>query len=137
MILKKTLVDFDNVVVFGFCNILSASFLLPLGYQRVNTNSIGGTIGKNLKKITITFQKKRVTYGFTLWNFYSSFGTPKAARKIGQSVTLVKVSPANCHSGQSVQAKVCLAKVSFFPFKECGISLWFLLPFFIDTLEIL
>ena len=73
------------------------------------------------------------------WNFYSSFGTPKEARKTGQSVTLAKVSLAKvslwpkchwpkCHSGQSVTgqsvtsqsdtgqtvspAKLSLAKVS-------------------------
>ena len=39
------------------------------------------------------------------WNFYSSFGTPKEARKTGQSVTLAKVSPA----------KESLAKMSLRP----------------------
>ena len=99
-----------------------------LGYQRVNKNSIGGTIGKNLKKIIVNFQKKRVIFfsNFSLWsplwNFYSPFGTPKEARKTGQSVTLAKVSLAKvslwpkCHSGQSVTlAKVSLAKVSLWP----------------------
>ena len=48
-------------------------FLLPLGYQRVKNNSIGGTIGKNLKKIIITFQEKKDNYFFqrtkedTIW----------------------------------------------------------------------
>ena len=61
--------------------------------------------------------------------FLSPFGTPKEARKTGQSVTLAKVSLwPKCHSGQSVTgqnvtsqsdtgqtvspAKVSLAKVS-------------------------
>ena len=42
-------------------------FLLPLGYQRVNKNSMWGTIGKNLKKIIITFQKTRLKMNFNPW----------------------------------------------------------------------
>jgi hypothetical protein len=95
-------------------------FLLPLGYQRVNKNSIGGTIGKNLKKNNHHFSEKKGRFlsNFSLWsplwNFYSPFDTPKEARKTGISVTLAKVSFwPKCHSGQSVSlAKVSLAKVS-------------------------
>ena len=99
MILKKTLVDFDNVVVFGFCNIFSASFLLPLGYQRVNTNSIGGTIGKNLKNHHFSEKKGHLWFHpmellFFLWYPKGSKKNwPKCLRPI---VTLDKVSRPKC-----------------------------------------
>jgi hypothetical protein len=81
-------------------------FLLPLGYQRVNKNSRGGTIGKNLKKKSLFFRKKgsiffsNLSLWSPLWNFYSPFCTPKESRKTGQSVsgqsgTLAKVALAD------------------------------------------
>ena len=91
-------------------------FLLPLGYQSVNKNSIGGTIGKILKKVIITFQKIKVFFfaHFSLWS-------PKGSKKnclecdSGQSVTGQSVT-SQSDTGQIVSpAKVSLPKVSFWP----------------------
>jgi hypothetical protein len=99
----------------------------------VNKNSIGGTIGKNLKKLIITFQKKKIPnrppHGIfirplvpqkkeeklakvslwpkCLWPKCHSGQTVNSKSDTGQTVSLAKVS------GQSVPTKVSLAKVSF------------------------
>ena len=111
-------------------------FLLPLGYQRVNKNSIGGTIGKNLKKNNLHFSF-----------FFPPFGTPKEARKSGQSfplakvpVAVAKVSPAKvtlaklslrpkcfwpkCHSGQSViQPILHVHFTAYYLFRKLGMKM--------------
>ena len=83
-----------------------------------------GTIGKNLKKIIITFQKKKGQLFFQifpngppLWNFYS----PKVSRKnwpnyhSGQSVTGQTVTLARMSLAKVSPAKVTLAKLSLWP----------------------
>ena len=81
---------------------------------------MGGTIGKNLKKIIITFQKKKVNYFFQIFPFGPPFGIfihPLVPQRKQEKLAKVSLWP-KCHSGQSVTgqsvtlAKVSLAKVS-------------------------
>ena len=96
---------------------------------------MGGTIGKNLKKITITFQKKKVNYFFQIFPFgppYGIFIHPLVPQRKQEKLAKVSLWPKclwpKCHSGQSVTgqsvtsqsdtgqtvspAKLSLAKVS-------------------------
>ena len=86
---------------------------------------MGGTIGKNLKKIIITFQKKKVNYFFQIFPFgppYGIFIHPLVPQRKQEKLAKVSLWPKclwpKCHSGQSVTgqsvtlAKVSLAKVS-------------------------
>ena len=98
-----------------------------------------GTIGKNLKKIIITFQKKKVNFFFKFFpmvphmEFLFALWYPKGSKKIwpnchsGQSVSGQSVTSQsdtdwlNCLSGQTVSGQtvlfqnVTLAKMSFCP----------------------
>jgi hypothetical protein len=62
----------------------------------VNKNSLGGTIEKNLKKIIISFQKKRVNFFFQIFpygppiEFLFILWYPKGSKK----------NWPKCHSGQ-------------------------------------
>jgi hypothetical protein len=88
-------------------------FLLPLGYQRVNKNSIGVTTGKNLKKIIITFLKKKGQIFFQIFPNgppHGIFIHPLVPQR--KQEKLAKVSPA----------KVTLAKMSFWPKCHSGLS---------------
>ena len=88
-------------------------FLLPLGYQRVKKKFIGGTKGKNLKKIINPFFWKVIIFLFLnfslwspLWIFFFILWYPKGSKK----------NWPKCHPGQNVTlAKVSLAKVSLWP----------------------
>ena len=132
----------DTLARVTFWPVFLASFGVPKDEKKFH----GGDHREKFEKNNHHFSEKKGQLFFSnfslwspLWNFYSSFGTPKEARKTGQSVTLAKVSLAKvslwpkchwpkCHSGQSVTgqsvtsqsdtgqtvspAKLSLAKVS-------------------------
>ena len=86
---------------------------------------MGGTIGKNLKKIIITFQKKKVNYFFQIFPFgppYGIFIHPLVPQRKHEKLAKMSLWPKclwpKCHSGQSVS----LAKVSLWPKCHSGQS---------------
>ena len=98
---------------------------------------MGGTIGKNLKKITITFQKKKVNYFFQIFPFgppYGIFIHPLVPQRKHEKLAKMSLWPKclwpKCHSGQCVTgqsvtlAKVSLAKVSQAKVTLAKLSLW-------------